>query len=254
MLTFREELSFDGLRLTHESPTIFVKSQWQKNPNRSKYYLVYRCVLTVYLIITIFYTIFDEDQHREKYFIFLTNWGYMLIFLQSSLCTAMLSVWYFTAKKDETVQEKDNKAVVLYPIYWSTNTIAMDLCLVISTVYWSLLFKGTIQTPADPIVHLGNSLVMLIELIVVAHPVRLLHFYVSLVFGLCYVFFNYVYYICGGTNKTGGVAIYSILNWEKEPTLSVFVCCAIAVFIIAIHILIYGIYRLRIWLYGKFLS
>lgn len=51
------------------------------------------------------------------------------------------------------------------------------------------------------IVHVINSVLMLLDIWIVAHPVRLLHFYMPVTFGICYVFFSIIYFAAGGTNK-----------------------------------------------------
>lgn len=51
------------------------------------------------------------------------------------------------------------------------------------------------------IVHAFNSIAMLLDLWIVAHPVRLLHCGWTILFGLCYVIFSAIYYLAGGTAK-----------------------------------------------------
>lgn len=51
------------------------------------------------------------------------------------------------------------------------------------------------------IVHAFNSIVMFIDLCIVAHPIRLLHCYWTILLGTCYVIFSVVYYLAGGTSQ-----------------------------------------------------
>jgi hypothetical protein len=50
-------------------------------------------------------------------------------------------------------------------------------------------------------VHANNSVLMMIDLFVVAHPIRLLHCCYPIVFGICYAVFSVIYYAAGGISK-----------------------------------------------------
>lgn len=50
-------------------------------------------------------------------------------------------------------------------------------------------------------VHGINSVLMMADLFVVAHPVRLLHCYWPFSFAMFYIVFNIIYYLAGGTDK-----------------------------------------------------
>lgn len=50
-------------------------------------------------------------------------------------------------------------------------------------------------------VHIVNSVVMIIDLFLVAHPVRLLHMHWSLMFAILYLTFSWIYYCAGGLSR-----------------------------------------------------
>lgn len=50
-------------------------------------------------------------------------------------------------------------------------------------------------------VHGTNSVLMMFELLLTAHPVRIVHCYWPVFFGLIYVIFSAVYFFAGGTAK-----------------------------------------------------
>lgn len=75
------------------------------------------------------------------------------------------------------------------------------------------------------LVHGGNSLVMLIELAVTAHPVRAAHALYSAGAGLAYGVFSAFYWAVGGTDRIGQPAIYPALNWDKPGKNSLFYLC-----------------------------
>lgn len=65
------------------------------------------------------------------------------------------------------------------------------------------------------LVHGGNSLVMLCELIVTAHPIRMAHALYGAGAGLAYGVFSALYWVAGGTDRVGLPAIYPALDWNK---------------------------------------
>lgn len=99
--------------------------------------------------------------------------------------------------------------------------------IVITIIYWSILYDGKkrfslykeiigkyfliikIFLPANEstlsatniLTHAFNSICMFIDLLIVAHPLRLLHMFLPVSFGLFYAFFSVIYQLCGGHNK-----------------------------------------------------
>lgn len=49
--------------------------------------------------------------------------------------------------------------------------------------------------------HGCNSIFMFIDLWIVAHPLRLLHVFLPVLFGGIYAMFSFIYQMCGGINK-----------------------------------------------------
>lgn len=65
------------------------------------------------------------------------------------------------------------------------------------------------------LVHGANSIVMICELCVTAHPIRMAHAFYGAGMGLIYGFFSYLYWAAGGTDRVGSPAIYPLLDWNK---------------------------------------
>lgn len=49
--------------------------------------------------------------------------------------------------------------------------------------------------------HAFNSICMFLDLWIVAHPMRLLHIFLPVLFGVVFAIFSYIYHLCGGINK-----------------------------------------------------
>lgn len=102
------------------------------------------------------------------------------------------------------------------------HVISLVLSIVITIIYWSLLYNGmNLQKICCPLslklflikvnestldatnvlTHAFNSVCMFIDLWIVAHPLRLLQMFLPVVFGVVYAIFSYIYQSCGGINK-----------------------------------------------------
>ena len=63
--------------------------------------------------------------------------------------------------------------------------------------------------------HIVNSVYVVIELVVSAVPVRILHFYQPLLYLTLYLTFNVIYFILGGQTPEGTHYIYPVLDWQR---------------------------------------
>lgn len=80
------------------------------------------------------------------------------------------------------------------------------------------------MTALNAEVHIINSVYVLIDLWVVASPLRILHFYIPFI----YLIFTLIYYYAGGLTPDGGTAIYPIMDWENlSVTVPFVVCCTV---------------------------
>jgi hypothetical protein len=73
----------------------------------------------------------------------------------------------------------------------------------ISVIYWTLLYKKekAVIDLNNVLVHLTNSLVLLIDLAVVKQPGRVGIFVYPLSCGLVFLFFSWLYPALGGVNR-----------------------------------------------------
>lgn len=77
-------------------------------------------------------------------------------------------------------------------------------------------------TALNLLMHAFNAILMVLDVIVVAHPFRLLHFCWPLLFIFTYFCFSVIYHLAGGTGKNNAPSIYPALDWNKiESTLPI---------------------------------
>jgi hypothetical protein len=85
---------------------------------------------------------------------------------------------------------------------------------------------------------------MVLDVIIVAHPFRLIHVCWSLLFIFVYFCFSAIYHLAGGTGKNNTPYIYPALNWSKvESTIPIVILGMLAV--IASHLCVWLIVLIR---------
>lgn len=217
---------------------------WQKGQRPTITYLCYRWLLALTLLIVAIASFANQTARLRptqpgeapkevpfsywKWFIYLTNWGFMLCITQALLALTLVQTSY-NAKSfvlDNITGEGEPRDIpLLCRIYWATHTAATDLAFTITLVYWAMVHDPEIHRLdiINLFTHAGNSLVMLIELVITSHPFRPGHAIIPVTFGTIYALFSFIYYICGGTDRVGTSTIYPQLNWQKPEQALIFV-------------------------------
>lgn len=93
--------------------------------------------------------------------------------------------------------------------------------------------------------HLLNSVVVLVELLVNSHPLRILHVYQPVLLGASYGCFTCVYYLCGGTSRDHDPAIYPLLDW-KRPYLGMLTTLGSCALLVVLHTLLWVLHVARV--------
>ncbi|XP_044266020.1 protein rolling stone-like [Tribolium madens] len=255
--TWRKCCSLKQLSLEHEEPILFVVSQWQKEQKPSVMYLVYRWIIGVFFFTTFLISVCvvkhpDADlSFKAKWLIYLTNWGYTICTLQSLISAMALSICVLALRLRKYLNLQ-SITLKFYKLYWMLNVIATDTALEITILYWSLIYDDKVISfnAMNFFLHANNSVLMMIDLFVVAYPTRLLHCCYSVVFGICYIVFSVIFYAAGGISRKGNVYIYKILDWRKPLTTTV-ICLAALALVVVIHVTCWGLHKFRIWMHSK---
>ena len=93
--------------------------------------------------------------------------------------------------------------------------------------------------------HVMNLGVVLLDLMVTAHPVRLLHMYLTLIYGTIYIIFTVIYFL------TTDYVIYSILDWRNYGLALATFAGLIVVGLPLLQFLFFGVYQFKMWLSSK---
>ncbi|CAB3365527.1 Hypothetical predicted protein [Cloeon dipterum] len=247
--TLKKECCKEYRCLNSANPALFEKSEWQADDRRRKWYVCYKWLVCIYLLWGLVHDwlLYEfnannckdtETACRIKWFVYCTSWAYLLL-----ICQALMSAYLITWQPAAT---KKSEFSTFHRFYWIINNMAYALSLNVSLVYWTLVYSpGVMVLDFSNIKgHVTNSVLVLVDLMVMAQPVRLLHAYLPMTVGLLFAFFSAVFYLFGGTNRLLEEAIYPVYYW-KYPLKAAYVgsCCEIG--ILLMHILVWLVFLLR---------
>jgi hypothetical protein len=138
----------------------------------------------------------------------------------------------------------------IYSVYWVFNIMATTVAFTITFIYWTLIYRaeGSYWSTMNFMVHGFNSILMFFDFWIVSHPVVGWHCIYPFAITLAYTTMSAIFYVCGGTTKTGSRYIYPILKWD-QPGTTIAYCLGISIFMIIIHLLTFLMYLLRAKIY-----
>lgn len=177
--------------------------QWQTR-TKSKIFLIYRLALSIFYTVVVIMSIHNHVTYYAPigyYFIYLTNWGIMMCMLCTALGAALVTTWHFHPELAQKVRPGNDMPHV-FAFYWGLHNITLILSLMITILYWGIIYNEETDKldAVNLLTHGTNSVFMFLDLIIVAHPVRLLHVVQPLAFGLVYGIFTLIYYLAGGVD------------------------------------------------------
>ena len=155
-----------------------------------------------------------------------------------------------------TTPNAENSLSWYFRATWFFQNICFAGALFVTILYWTLDFDPETSTVTVYTLHVhGVNLVFVtLDQFLIASPFRVLHFVYPSCFSLAYFIFTCIYFVAGGLNElpedpvNGNTYLYEgVVDWGREPTTSI-VTMVLVVFVAApvIHLLFYGLYRLRL--------
>lgn len=139
-------------------------------------------------------------------------------------------------------------------IAWVFYTIAANGALVVTVSFWGFLWSaddtGFLVTPMSQLKHTLNSIYVLLDLMIIAVPVRVFHLVWPMCVGAIYTIFNATYFTHDGLGPQGKPYAYYVMDWRK-PIESSLTCAAGFILTTLMQGVLYGFYRLRMWLFWR---
>lgn len=226
--------------MEHPRATEFYLSSWQTTrsvvPLLIWRALLFLASLGIVLSSAIIYMV---NGNFGYWYIYLTHWGLITILLATGFATLVSARCYLYGPIST-----EFRLPWYVKTYWTLCNIAVPIAFMISLFYWTVLYEAGIEEELnhalDMSVHGLNSLVMLLLLMSSAHPVRLLHIYQPVLFGIVYLLFSVIYHFAGGTDQKGNAYIYPVVNWS-EPSITVLVVFLTTLLLLSLHLVSLGL-------------
>ncbi|XP_073821192.1 rolling stone [Musca autumnalis] len=254
--SFWSEFRLKNFGFNHDQLDEFYRSQWQSG-EKSFLFLLYRWIWAAFFLC-VFLSCLVLQFSEGKYFIFLTNWGIMLCTATQMLAALLATQWYFDidgvrSSAYEVAQLKKTPTIIKF--YWLLHDISLPLALIITTIYWIFL-HGKMNKPnrfpaLSFVTHCLNSVFMLVDFLIVAFPVRVLHTIYAMLLPIVFCLFTVVYYFCGGTDDYGHHYVYPLLDWST-PSLGLATFARVFGLYCIYCLLLYVLYKFKRFLQRSF--
>ncbi|KAG5891491.1 hypothetical protein JTB14_004949 [Gonioctena quinquepunctata] len=245
---FLEHFNVEKLSTLHPNPEIFIAAQWQSDKTKPNLmYLIYRTCHFAFLLGT-----WIPEIRKRSWYVYLTNWNYTLLTLQSLISWTTLAVDYiiFIIKKGYP-SKTCSSCSYSHCIYWALSAVSNSHGFMITLLFWTILYDPSKRdyVLADIFVHGCNSIFIMLDLWITAHPVNLAHWLYSFIFGFAYAIFSVAYHF--HDKSRGGTGwVYQIVDWDYPGKASA-VMIGICGLTFLMTILSFSIYKVRLSIYKK---
>lgn len=182
----------------HDSPADFLQSQWQTR-EKSVIYLIYRWSVAFFFMFSVAVSMTTSALRRELhiYFIYLTHWNLIFTMISMVMNSVLVSMHHMERLKVTDKMTRELK------ILWFFTTSSQMYAFLVSLIYWTVLYKQG-QSVIDfnnVLIHGTNSLIIVIDLIIVKQKARVGMFIYPLFCGFAFLFFTWLYPALGGLNR-----------------------------------------------------
>lgn len=183
------------------------RQKWTEDDCIRPWYLLYRILVTLYFWSSIIYT-WVETTDKEKYLIYMTNWGICLINFTTLFETIIIICLYLNCNISVSIRKVC--CIFCYMSY--------TLAVFITILYWSLLYNGgSHPSYINLYVHGLQGLFVVIDLLISNKKWYFEKIWTAFPAPAIYVIFNVIYWAAGGTDPYGNPYVYSVLDWENDP-------------------------------------
>ena len=275
---WRRELRLDLLRADYHTPQRFTQTEWQDLRRApALWYVVYRWLSTGFFFSVAVCSVLDAGRDDQdlgvryiKWPIYLTNWGLVCCTLQALLAASISTTALVQDRRQRRAEREAAAAAapgatpstapgspvqslkapalpLVHRLYWALNTISVTVAIGITCTYWVAVYdpaENHVLDALNLLVHVANSAVMILDVLVAAHPMRLLHAFWPLLFVFKYLAFSLIYYLAGGTDRHERTSIYPVLDWER-PGRTTVVCVLGLSFVVAVHTAVWALHLAR---------
>lgn len=214
--------------------------QWQRS-EKCIVFVSYRWIIAAFYAFSFVNSVIFSVTRSEfsVMMIYLSRWNLFGTMIASLMGAYLVTNYHF--KRFECT----NRMRRILRFYWFLSNNSVVLACVISSIYWTLLYREGQNNLNNYLVHATNSLFLVIDLFVICHPHRMSLFVYPMTCGGLYMFFTIIYTLLGGNDRNGDNFVYPILDWKNHPLKATIVGIGCVVFLGVFHAIICGLHRIR---------
>lgn len=159
-------------------------------------FVIYRWIVAAFFAVSIAYSVVDNIKigHFGVFFIYLTHLNLCGTLLTAFLGALLVTLHYFKKLK----VDRESKLLRIYSSLWNQSTV---LSILVSAFYWTVIYQGEPIDVNNVLVHMTNSIVLVIDLLIVAFPAKYSNVIGVIVAEIVYLGFTVVYQLLGGLDK-----------------------------------------------------
>lgn len=205
-------------------------------------YVIWTVLWSVFYVAMLGLDVHYSLEYKAKYFIYLTNWSYLLqaAFVFSDLLT---TVYVYKRRKDIVTGETNTLPWYIQAV-WVLYNISNAISILVTILYYALLIPTFDHASINK--HLINSIYTILLILFCAKPTRLLHVYQPVIYAAMFTVFSAIYQVSGGDR------IYSVLDWDSPGKAALVGVLAVIIGVPITHIFCFATYTLRMFIASKF--
>lgn len=151
----------------------------------------------MFYALSVGYSIFVNIRRGDFrfYFIYLTHLN-----LCATMVATFLGAFLVTLHHLEKLKAEKGMSTAM-KFYWALWNQSIEFSCQVSIFYWATIHNGETINLNNVLIHITNSIVLIIDAFVVKHPVKhsnVIFIFLAVIF---YVIFTIVYQLLGGLNK-----------------------------------------------------
>lgn len=196
-------------------------------------YMGAKVFIMAWIIATLVSSIANND-HPDFWLAYLTHWGFLFTVAYSVM--SVISAVVFAVRAPDKSGVLEGGVGFLVKTTWALFAIALPVEIVITILYWVLVFDGEVKY-VSVMVHGGGMVLIIIDGFLLSRiPLRMKQFILFEIFTILYLIWNVVHAYSGiGNPYNDGEsqdddAIYASLAWQNN-TMGAAILSAAIVFV-----------------------
>ncbi|XP_076637220.1 protein rolling stone isoform X2 [Colletes latitarsis] len=217
---------------------LFSEPKCQKHV--ATWYLLYRWLIFMAWACIVVCSIFEFGSYNpmgayDTWPIYLTNWD-LVMGLSQALLGGLLVSRRWKLQKIPDFNPSTLTSGLTEKAYWFLYVVTTNIALGVTITYWCSIYDPKIHRldPLNIMLHVCNSILMVIDFCVTNVPFRLRNIWWCFTIMFGFIVFSVIYYLAGGLDKNGYHYIYKILDWKK-PVQTTLVCIGETLFITVLY-------------------